>query len=113
MVRGVMSEIIAQGRVIRGWIGIVPEDLPDAQAVELGLSEGGVIIANLYVGSPAQQAGLMPGDVLQEIDGARVRSAQDVVMRIATRKPGEVVTVRGLRAGRPFEAKVVVRERPR
>ena len=37
MVRGVLNEIIAHGRVIRGWIGIVPEDLSEEQAQQLGL----------------------------------------------------------------------------
>ena len=45
MVRGVLSDIIAHGRVIRGWIGIVPEDLPDEQAQQLGLAQAGVVIA--------------------------------------------------------------------
>ena len=52
MVRGVLHDIIQYGRVIRGWIGIVPEDIADAQAQQLGLAHGGVVIANLYVGSP-------------------------------------------------------------
>ncbi len=74
MVRGVLSDIIANGRVIRGWIGIVPEDVSNEQAAQYGLAQGGVLIANLYVGSPAQQAGLQPGDLILAIDsvpGAR------------------------------------------
>ena len=113
MVRGVMQEIIEHGRVIRGWIGIEPEEITDAQAAELGLRRGGVVVAHLYVGSPAQQAGLQPGDVLLEIDGVPVRSVQDVITRIATRKPGTFVTLRVLRGSRSFEAKVAVRERYR
>src|ERR1700726_493142 len=64
LARGVLNDIVAHGRVIRGWIGIVPEDVTDAQATQLGLSHGGVLVSNLYVGSPAQQAGLQPGDIL-------------------------------------------------
>ncbi len=62
MVRGVMADIIAHGRVIRGWIGIVPQDLSEEQAQQWGLAQAAVLIDNLYVGSPAQQAGLQPGD---------------------------------------------------
>ncbi len=61
MVRGVLHDIIEYGRVIRGWIGIVPEDISDTEAQQLGLARGGVVIANLYVGSPGQEAGLKPG----------------------------------------------------
>jgi serine peptidase DegS len=112
MVRGVMSDIIAHGRVIRGWMGIVPEDLSDEQAQQLGLAQGGVVVANLYVGSPAQEAGLRPGDLLTSIDGITPASAQDALGHIALHKPGSLITLRGLRGRRPFELRVHVGERP-
>ena len=112
MVRGVVSEIIEKGRVVRGWIGIVPEDLSDEQAAQLGLAHGGVVIATLYLGSPAVQAGLRSGDLLSEIDGTHVASAQEVMAHIASRMPGSVVRVKGVRGEAPFEATVRVTERP-
>src|ERR1700722_10204595 len=112
MVRGVLSEIIAHGRVIRGWIGIVPEDLSDDQARQLGLAQSGVVIGNLYVGSPAQQAGLQPGDLLTAIDDSPPHGAQDALGRIASHKPGTTVLLRGLRGGRAFEVRAQVGERP-
>jgi serine peptidase DegS len=113
MVRGVLSDIIAHGRVVRGWIGIVPEDLTDEQAHQAGLAQGGVVIANLYVGSPALQAGLRPGDLLLAIDGAAPAGAQDALGRIASHKPGSTIALRCLRAGRTFELREQVGERPR
>ena len=113
MVRGVMSDIIAHGRVIRGWIGIVPEDITDEQAAQLGLAQGGVLNANLYVGSPAQEAGLEPGDLLLAIGGAPLHSAQDALARIANEKPGAVLAIKVLRGRRTLETKARVRERPR
>jgi serine protease DegS len=113
MVRGVLSDIIAHGRVVRGWIGIVPEDISDEQAAQLNLAQGGVVIANLYVGSPAQQAGILPGDLVLSIDGATVHSAQDALAHIANQKPGAVLAIRGLRGQRDFEVKAHVSERPR
>ena len=113
MVRGVLSDIIAHGRVIRGWIGIVPEDVTDEQAAQLGLAQGGVLIANLYVGSPAQQAGLQPGDLLLAINATTLNSAQDALARIANEKPGSVLAIRVLRGKRTFEVKAHVSERPR
>jgi S1-C subfamily serine protease len=113
MVRGVLSEIIAHGRVIRGWIGIVPEDLTAEQAQQVGLAQGGVVVANLYLGSPAQEAGLMPGDLLLEVNGAAPHGAQDVLGRIALMKPGSTVKLRGVRSRGPFEVTAQVSERPR
>jgi serine protease DegS len=113
LVRGVVSDIIDHGRVIRGWIGIAPEDLTDEQAQRLGLAQGGVVVANLYVGSPAQEAGLRPGDLLLAVDGAAPRGAQDVLGRISRHKPGSTVTLKGLRGRQPFELTAHVTERPR
>jgi serine protease DegS len=113
MVRGVLSDIIAHGRVIRGWIGIVPEDVTEEQAAQLGLAQGGVLIANLYVGSPGQQAGLQPGDLLLAIGGTTLNSAQDALARIASAKPDSVLAIKVLRGRRTFEVKAHVSERPR
>jgi serine peptidase DegS len=113
MVRGVLSDIIAHGRVIRGWIGIVPEDLPEEEMRQLGLTHPAVLIGNLYVGSPAQRAGLLPGDLLLEIDGNPPRSAQDALVRIAGHAPGSSVVLTGLRRGHAFKLQAEVGERPR
>jgi len=113
MVRGVLNDLITKGRVVRGWIGIVPEDITDEQASELRLTQGGVVVANLYVGSPALQSGIQLGDLITEIDGTKIRSAQEAVARIAARKPGEKITIRGVRGQKPFDMKVSVTEKPR
>ena len=112
LVRGVLNDIVAHGRVIRGWIGIVPEDVSDAQAAQLGLARGGVLISNLYVGSPAQQAGLQPGDILLAIDGAPLKSAQETIASIAARQPGTMLTIRCLRGTQTLELHARVAEPP-
>ncbi len=113
MVRGVLGDIIKYGRVIRGWIGIVPEDISDAEAQQLGLARGGVVIANLYVGSPGQEAGLRPGDLLLAIDGVPVSSAEDARALIAGRKPGSTLTIHEQRGSSQLDVKVHVAEQPR
>ena len=113
LVRGVVADIIDHGRVIRGWIGISPEDITDDQARQLGLAQGGVVVANLTLGSPAQQAGLLPGDLLLAVDGATPQGAQDVLGRISRHKPGSMVSLRGLRGRRSFDVEAQVTERPR
>jgi serine protease DegS len=113
MVRGVLHDIVTYGRVIRGWIGIVPEDISDTEARQLGLAHGGVIIANLYVGSPGQEAGLKPGDLLLAIDGVPVTSAEEANARIASCKPGSTLTLHDQRGSSQLDVKVQVVERPR
>ena len=113
MVRGVLDDIVTKGRVVRGWIGIVPQDITEEQAAQFGLAQGGVLLTNLFVDSPALKAGLQPGDLLIEIDGARLHSAQDAIARVAAHRPGTTVTLRALRNGQPVVARAQVTERPR
>ena len=113
MVRGVLSDIIAHGRVIRGWIGILPEDVSDDQAAQLGLAQSGVLLARIYVDSPGQQAGLRPGDLLLAVDGVAVHSAQDTLARIAAHKPGSSLAIRVLRGRKTLDVKTGVGEQPR
>jgi serine protease DegS len=113
MVRGVLSDIIANGRVIRGWIGILPQDITEEQARQLGLPQGGVVLDRLYIGSPAQQAGLHPGDLLLAVDGVAVHSAQDTLASIAAHKPGSTLAIKVLRGSKMLEIKAAVTEQPR
>lgn len=113
LVRGVMRAILEQGRVIRGWIGVMAEDVTADQAAPLGLSRGGVVISNLYVGSPAAQAGLEPGDLLISLDGLAVERAQDAMAHVAAKQPGTKVEIIGERQRGRFKVTVAVIARPR
>jgi Do/DeqQ family serine protease len=113
LARGVLEEILARGRVVRGWIGVIPQDLPDLEARQAGLTRGGVVIANLYVDSPAARVGIRPYDLILSVDGKGIASAQDLTTRIAQLAPGAKATLRGLRGEAEFTVEVQVVERPR
>jgi serine protease DegS len=112
LARGVMDEILDHGRVIRGWTGIVPEDVAVEQAQQLGLPRGGVVITNLYRSSPAFDASVHIGDVVTKVDGKDVRSAQDALAQIAAKKPGSHVQLHLLRGRSELDTTVAVTERP-
>ncbi len=112
LARGVMKDILDHGRVIRGWIGILPEDVDDDQAKQLGLPHGGVVITNMYRSSPAVEAQLRIGDIVTAIDGKAVRSARDTLAQIAAKKPGVNLTLHLLRGRSELDSKVSVTERP-
>jgi len=112
LVRGVMQEILAHGRVIRGWVGILPEDVDDEQAQQLGLARGGVVVANMYRRSPAVQAGLRIGDILTAIDGKPIENSQQALSDVASRAPGSQITVRLLRGRSDITATLHIVERP-
>jgi serine protease DegS len=112
LVRGVMQEILLHGRVIRGWIGVVLDDISPEHVQELNLPHDGVVINNLYRDSPALQAGLARGDMVESVDGRPVRNAQDTLAQIARRKPGSSVTLVCLRGTQRFTMKLKVVEPP-
>jgi serine protease DegS len=112
LARGVMEEILDHGRVIRGWTGIVPEDVSEEQAQQLGLARGGVVITNLYRNSPAVDAGLHIGDILTKVDGKSVKSAQEALAQIAGKKPGSHVQLHLTRGRSELDTTLAVTERP-
>ena len=93
----VMQQIIDYGHVIRGWIGIeaqiVPQDIIDAA----GLDESGILIAAVLNGSPADQAGIMPGDIMTRIDGKPLFNPQYMINLISQVKPGAAIEIELLR----------------
>ena len=113
LARGVMKEILERGRVVRGWIGIVPADIDEIEARRFKLPQAGVVVAKLYVGSPAAVVGMEPRDIILTVNGVKVASAQDTLTRIANAKPGSKVRITGVRGTERFSSEVEVTERPR
>jgi S1-C subfamily serine protease len=91
----------------------LPEDVDDDQAHQLGLPRGGVVITNMYRSSPAVDASLRIGDIITEVDGRAVHSAQDTLSQIAIKKPGANLRLHVLRGRTDVDAAVHVGERPK
>jgi serine protease DegS len=113
LVRGVLNEILTKGRVVRGWIGIVPVDVDQLEAQRFNLPQAGVVVVNLYERSPATAVGMELRDIILTVNGVKVQSAQDTLTRIATAKPGDKVKITGIRGTERFASEVEVSERPR
>ncbi len=112
LVRGVMREILEKGHVVRGWVGLIPQDAEPERAAQLGYPAGSVVIEDLYIGSPAMQAGLAINDRLVSVEGRPVRNAQDTLAQIASHKPGTTVKLAGLRGSQPFTLSLVAIDTP-
>jgi S1-C subfamily serine protease len=108
-----MAEILRNGRVLRGWLGVMPEDLSALQAgQDVQLPEGGVLVADVYLNSPAYRAGLRSGDIITHLNDQAMDSAQEALAFVAALVPGKIVKIRGFRQGKPYEVMVKVEERP-
>ena len=112
LVRGVVGELVARGRVVRGWVGFDLANIDDANARAAGLARGGVMILQLYQGSPAQQAGLQRGDLITRIGGKVPASAQEVQVRIAAMQPGTALLISVQRGAQAADTQLQVVEQP-
>ncbi len=107
----VLAEIVAHGRVIRGWIGA---EYVDAQPGALSpgqVGPRGVEILTIAPGSPAALAGLQPRDVLQRFADVDIVDASDLRNRESETRPGTEVKIEGLRTGIPFNVVLTLIER--
>ncbi len=112
LVRGVVEEIKKNGRVIRGYVGLVPEQLTRVESAALGIDPNlGILLSDVVEESPAEQAGLVRGDVILTINGEPIRSRQQALLIVARLNPGDVVELEGLRNGQQFNVSVTAAER--
>ncbi len=96
--KDVANELITYGRVTRPWLGILGIDINPTLASYYHLaSEEGALIVQINEESPADKAGLEPGDIIQEIEGKHIKGMEDVRHTIWKRKAGENITLKILR----------------
>jgi serine protease DegQ len=113
LARNVFEQIVRDGEVTRGWLGIEPTAVTAdvAKALALPKSEG-VVIRNVQPGGPAERAGMKVLDVVLEISGKSTRSVPQLLARIAELPPGSSIKVKVMRAGQDVEMDVLVGKRP-
>ena len=113
LVRGVVDEIKEHGRVIRGYVGLEPDEPTRAESAALGLDPNvGIVLTRVYDDGPAARAGLVRGDVLLSINGEAIRSRQQALLLVAALEPGDEVAVVGWRDGQRFSGTLIAAERP-
>jgi serine protease Do len=114
-VRAVIDQLRERGHVKRGYLGIsmsnsgIDEDARDY----LGLPDNnGVVVEDVTPGSPADEAGVLPDDVIRKVDGEVVTDNDDLIATISARQPGEKVKLQLFRDGRDRSLTVTLTERP-
>jgi serine protease DegQ len=114
LARSVLEQIIKDGEVTRGWLGIEPQPMTRevAQALALDPAEG-VLIRGLQRNGPAERAGVLARDVVLEIGGKPTPDVPQLLARIAELPPGSSAKVKLWREGKAVEMDVMVGKRPK
>ena len=113
LARKVVEQLLAKGRVVRGWIGITRvTDVTEDTANVLGLRGAqGIVVMELIRRSPADVAGVLPGDVIVAVDGREVEDAGQLRNELARAEVGTQLRLTLLRQGRKLDVRVPVEER--
>jgi serine protease DegQ len=109
----VMEQIIQTGTVTRGWIGVEAQEITPELAESFELKDtNGALIAGVQRGSPADAAGIRPGDILRSVAGKPVIDPQAMLDLIAALKPGETVQFQLFRQKAEFSTAIKIGKRP-
>jgi len=109
----VMESIVKNGQVVRGWIGVEPNELTPELAQTFGVQTGqGVMVTGVLNSGPAAAAGIRPGDVITQVGGQPVHTVSELLTRIAALAPGQAAPFVLQRRGDRVELNVTPAQRP-
>jgi serine protease Do len=110
--RSISKQLMATGKVTRGYLGILPQELTPELADNWGIRGHGVLVGGVSTNTPASQAGFQVKDVITAFDGKPVDDVQRFRLLVAETPVNKRVAVRVLRNGQPRDLAVTLAERP-
>ncbi|MCK4467150.1 MAG: PDZ domain-containing protein, partial [Desulfobacterales bacterium] len=113
LAKGVIEQLRQSGEVTRGWLGVAIQDLSEELAEYYGIKgKNGVLVAEVFQGDPADEAGIKPKDIILEVNNKKVKTGRDLTTMIANTGVGESVKIKLLRKGikKTVEVKIAKRE---
>jgi serine protease Do len=113
LIKEVLPQLEAKGKVTRGWVGIAIQEVTPDLANAFGLQKPhGALVAKVLTGGPAERGGIKVGDIITEYDGRQVKEANDFPLMVARTQVNKEVGMKVLREGKNFPFKVTVAEMP-
>ncbi|WP_421286243.1 outer membrane-stress sensor serine endopeptidase DegS [Aeromonas veronii] len=111
LAKRIMDELIANGRVIRGYLGISSVEINPIVARMMNLGDlRGLVVESLDPNGPAAKGGLQRGDVLLKINGEAISGVRSAMDKIVESRPGTKLTISVFRSGKPLEVVVTIEE---
>src|SRR6516164_6193255 len=113
LAKQVSDQLIATGKIIRTWLGIIIESLGDQNRAEVfkGIDKG-VVVRTIQADTPASRSDLRPADVITDVDGVQVGSARELQNEVLKKKVGEQLTLGVWRNGKKMSVSVRTEELP-
>lgn len=108
----VMQQIIDNGFVVRGWLGIEAQVVPGDIVEAANLTQGGVLVSGVLMDGPAAKAGIKPGDILIKINNEPLYNPQQAIQMISQFRPGEIININILRGWDELAIHAQVSQRP-
>lgn len=113
MAKQVMDQIMKNGKVSRGYMGVSLQNITPDMASPLGLKDSkGALVGDVNPGGPGAKAGLKSGDVITGINGKKVEGSDDLTLNVISHQPGESVSLDVIRDGKPMTIQVALGSRP-
>ncbi len=113
MAREIKDRLIAQGKVVRAWLGVGIQELTEELAAQFGVKpEDGVLVGNVMADTPAERGGLKPGDIIQEFNGNKISNVRQLQREVAQSPVGSPARLQVLREKQPMTLTVVLGEQP-
>lgn len=113
MARSVMTQLIKEGKVTRGWLGVTIQNLTPELSKEFGLNNTtGALVTDIFDDSPAGKAGIKRGDVVIEVAGKKIKNVENLRNMVSQSKVGTMIKVTVLRNGKQLVFNAVISEFP-
>src|SRR5215472_3278650 len=113
MAKEIMGQLMANGRVVRGWLGIAIQDLTPELAAGFGVKPGsGVLVSEVMKDSPAEAGGVKSGDIITQFGGAVIKDVTDLQKKVAAVEPGRPTPMVVIRDKASTPLTIAVGEQP-
>jgi len=114
MAKLVLDELVSQGKVTRGYLALVPQDIDESMAKAWKLkSTEGALVGDVTPSGPADKAGIQRGDIIMNFNGRKILNSTQLRQTVAQADPGTTAKINLLRDGRVMPISVVLGERPK